>query len=212
MFTINDLCLLDAEEYLEVVDKIDIKEQQKDFIMKITVETRGKRFFDLFCKKNGNGVRIEESKIKYLRLNNIPDGFLMEIQSEKVVFHIFELKKTPRNQLLKIGRQFHSANMHIESICANLNIAPENYEVKYYVGFTKDESSIQKRFNEVSQIGPKILSGVESETATRADKWLNNKVYNNISHINFEVDVTKIKVPFIKEVHNTEIYNLTLSL
>lgn len=212
MFTVDNFCLLDCDEYVEITNTTIIREEQRDFIMQVTIETEGKSFFDLFCKKNDKGKRIEESKIKYLTLNNFPDGILMEIQREKVVFHIFELKKTPQNQLLKIGKQFHSASMHIESICANLGIAKSDCDVKYYVGYATDDVHIQKEFNQLSQTGRKILHGVENDSVTRSDKWVNNIVYNKISHINFEVDVTKIQIPFQRQIHNTEIYDLTLTL
>lgn len=214
MITTEDFCILDKEEYRQEEQDFIIREKDKQekFIMDLKIKLDNKYLFNLFCKKVKNSDKknknrdTDNSKLLYLSFTNFPDGVYLEICGDRLICHIIELKKNPKNKLDSIGKQFMSAKLHLISLFAIMDIDMSCVSFKYYVAYIRDEKTKVETYNEINPFYKKIVSGTSQDLPIRLKKWEESKIIAGVGKYTFEEEVSKVKMEFVENLNGYDMY------
>lgn len=214
MISTEDLIIMNESEYEIEVEKISIKEIEKNnkAVMEIEVDINTKTIYKVFCKKDQNQQHKDQSKLIFLSFQSFPDGIYLEVNDDSIVCHIYELKTSPvsSDKLNKISKQFLSAKFHLISLFSILEIDLSKIEFRYNLGYIKG-FELKDYYN--SQRNPKVITGQSLILPRHLRDWMDSKLSFNIGKHTFNESFNKLKMDYVEmDQRNNKYYKKEISL
>ncbi|MGB5946204.1 hypothetical protein [Paenisporosarcina sp.] len=205
MITLEDLSILNVQEFKEENSDFIIREKDNNFIMELSVNSVEKKIFNVFSKKTNGKKQNDNSKLIFLSFLNFPDGVYLEVEDSLIKCHIFELKKTPvsSTKLNLICKQFLSAKFHLISLLSIIEIDMSKVEFLYYVAYVNDIEK-RDRFNLTQP--RKVVSGESVSTVRHIEDWLNSKLELKLGRYIFSEEISKIQMDHEQNIDGIDIY------
>lgn len=185
--------ILKTEEfqYLENSHKVVEKDRRNRFIMTLNILKKSENLYSIFCCEGNNG-KADYSRMTFIKNVNFPDQLLMQVDSDKIIFHVIELKKKPTNDLSKMEKQFIGANLHIRALTGIWGIS--EYEVKYYVYYVNEDIPLAKKYSQMTN----LVKGIPGEAAPPTDQklanWFSSRIKTTFGMIEIDEPIIKINV------------------
>lgn len=151
--------LLKEDAVKEVENEVSLVEEEKsnNRIMELMINKKAdSMLYHAFCEDNAKNN--EHSRIRFLRLDNFPDGIFIVRRGGFVECHICELKTTPTNKLPQLKKQLFSGYLHCKTLMAIWGIDPVKVKYFYKVLFIEGNEK-QMDFNEMRGRGKKFKPG-----------------------------------------------------
>jgi len=131
---VNNICLVKDKYYNQVSGKVVLEETvEPNIYMRVELNHTVGSLYHFFCEESAK--KREQSRIKFLEVDNFPDGILIKFNNDKAEVSICELKRTPLNKLTQLSRQLYAGYVHSKLLLKLLDIDESGISYSYKVFF-----------------------------------------------------------------------------
>ncbi|WP_449603824.1 hypothetical protein [Paenibacillus sp. Marseille-Q9583] len=206
--TTANFCLIKEGFYSQISDIVYIQEELDDnTIMTVEFSNNSSDYdlYHLFCEANSK--KNENSRIKFFKVDNFPDGVFVKISGDSIEVSICELKRTPANKLEQLTRQLFSGFVHSRLLLKMLDCEEEKVTYRYRV-FMLNDTVKEAEYNSFSKLGRKITPGTRVVDLNEYQLWGQNKLLFKEQHFSHLINVEK----YVLNNTNKQEYQYSISL
>ncbi|WP_226670298.1 hypothetical protein [Metabacillus litoralis] len=183
-------------------DSIELKEEPiivEDYIpsfellMRVNIENENGTLYHVFCEPNAK--RNEESRIKFIALNNFPDCIFFKYNEMENIIdcYICELKKKPSNQLTKLKKQLFSGLMHCKALFSILDLDINQINFKFPV-YLLEDNNVEVQYNKLVGRPKKVTPGKEVTDPSDYENWKQNRLIFSKGDYSYNIDIDKYQL------------------